>query len=91
MSWRQYLQESRLLKSMALLAEGDQSTLTIAMSVGFDSASAFTRAFHRYAGETPKSYRRRTRALPQPDEWDEEEAFRAIQKLSRFDEPEPVD
>jgi len=57
--------------------------------VGFDSASAFTRAFHRYAGETPKSYRRRTRAVPPPDEWDEEEAFRAIQKLSRFDEPDP--
>jgi AraC-like DNA-binding protein/quercetin dioxygenase-like cupin family protein len=91
MSWRQYLQESRLLKSMALLAEGDQSTLTIAMSVGFDSASAFTRAFHRYAGETPKSYRRRTRAIPPPDEWDEEEAFLAIQKLSRFDEPDPSD
>jgi len=89
MSWRQYLQESRLLKAMALLAEGDHSTLTIAMSVGFESASAFTRAFHRYAGETPKSYRRRTRALPPPDEWDEEEAFLAIQKLSRFDEPEP--
>jgi len=88
MSWRQYLQESRLLKAMALLAEGDQSTLTIAMSVGFESASAFTRAFHRYAGETPKSYRRRTRALPPPDEWDEEEALRAIQKLSRVDEPE---
>ena len=91
MSWRQYLQESRLLKAMALLAEGDQSTLTIAMSVGFESASAFTRAFHRYAGETPKSYRRRTRAVPPPDEWDEEEALRAIQKLSRFDEPEPAD
>ena len=89
MSWRQYLQESRLLKSMALLAEGDQSTLTIAMSVGFESASAFTRAFHRYAGETPKSYRRRTRALPPPDDWDEAEAFRAIRKLSRFDEPDP--
>ena len=88
-TWRQYLQESRLLKAMALLAEGDQSTLTIAMSVGFDSASAFTRAFHRYAGETPKSYRRRTRAVPPPDEWGEEEAFRAIQKLSRFDEPDP--
>jgi len=89
MSWRQYLQESRLLKSMALLAEGDQSTLTIAMSVGFESASAFTRAFHRYAGETPKSYRRRTRALPPPDDWDEAEAFHAIRKLSRFDEPDP--
>lgn len=61
MSWRQYLQESRLMKAMALLAEDDQSVLSIALAVGFDSVSAFTRAFGRYAGETPTAYRRRIR------------------------------
>jgi AraC-like DNA-binding protein len=86
MSWRQYLQESRLLKAMALLAEGDHSTLTIALSVGFDSVSAFTRAFHRYAGETPRSYRRRTRAVAAADEWDEEQARCAVQAWSHWDE-----
>jgi len=88
MSWRQYLQESRLLKAMALLAEGDQSTITIAMSVGFESVSAFTRAFHRYAGETPKSYRRRTRAFPATNAWNDEEAEarRAVQEWSHWDD-----
>jgi len=65
MSWRQYLQESRLLKAMALLAESDLSLLDISLAVGFESASAFTRSFRRYAGESPSEYRRRVRT-PQP-------------------------
>jgi AraC-like DNA-binding protein len=85
MSWRQYLQESRLLKAMALLAEGEHSTLTIAVTVGFESVSAFTRAFHRYVGETPRAYRRRTRPLPAADEWDEERALHAVQAWSHWD------
>jgi AraC-like DNA-binding protein/mannose-6-phosphate isomerase-like protein (cupin superfamily) len=67
MSWRQYLQESRLLKAMAMLAESDLSLLDISLAVGFDSASAFTRSFRRYAGESPSEYRRRVRtAQPAP-------------------------
>ena len=42
MSWRQYLQESRLLKSMALLAEGDQSTITDRDERRVRKRSAFT-------------------------------------------------
>ncbi|MCK9900528.1 helix-turn-helix transcriptional regulator [Frankia sp. Cpl3] len=63
MSWRQYLLESRLLKAMALLAQDNenQNVLTIALAVGFQSVSAFTRAFGRYTGETPTGYRRRVR------------------------------
>jgi AraC-like DNA-binding protein len=85
MTWRQYLQESRLLKAMALLAEGDESTLTIALSVGFESVSAFTRAFHRFVGETPRTYRRRTRAIPGEDAWDDEAALRAVQQWSHWE------
>lgn len=59
MTWRQYLLESRLLRSMALLAEPGPTVLDVATTVGFDSASAFTRAFGRYTGETPTTYRRR--------------------------------
>ena len=62
MTWRQYLQESRLLKAMALLAEDDQNLLSIAVTVGYHSVSAFTRAFRRYAGEAPSAYRQRIRA-----------------------------
>jgi AraC-like DNA-binding protein len=63
-TWRQYLQESRLVRAMALLAEPEPSVLDVATTVGFDSASAFTRAFTRYAGETPRTYRLRTLARP---------------------------
>ena len=62
MSWRKYLQESRLFEAMALLAGGDDNLLAIAVAVGFDSASAFSRAFGRYAGESPHAYRKRVRS-----------------------------
>jgi AraC-like DNA-binding protein len=64
MTWRQYLLQSRLLRSMALLAEPGPTVLDVATAVGFDSVSAFTRAFTRYAGETPTAYRRRITAAP---------------------------
>jgi AraC-like DNA-binding protein len=59
MTWRQYLRQSRLLRSMALLAEPGPTVLDVATRVGFDSVSAFTRAFSRYTAETPTAYRRR--------------------------------
>jgi AraC-like DNA-binding protein len=62
MTWRQFLLQSRLLRAMALLAEPGRTVLEVSTSVGFDSVSAFTRAFRRLAGETPTSYRRRVRA-----------------------------
>ena len=94
MSWRQYLQESRLLKAMALIAESDRGFLEISLAVGFDSASAFTRAFRRYAGESPSDYRRRVRATPVAPEWDpvssSEEAGRVIRGWSRWGEWAPT-
>ena len=64
MSWRRYLLESRLLKAMALLAQNGQNenVIAIALAVGFQSVSAFTRAFGKYTGETPTGYRQRVRA-----------------------------
>jgi AraC-like DNA-binding protein len=59
MSWRQYVRESRLLKAMALLAQNHLNVLAVAVSVGFESPGAFTRAFTAYTGETPSSYRHR--------------------------------
>jgi AraC-like DNA-binding protein len=66
MGWRQYLLEGRLLKAMSLIAQDSDTMINIALAVGFESTSAFTRAFRRYAGETPTEYRHRTRALPLP-------------------------
>jgi AraC-like DNA-binding protein len=62
MTWREYLLQSRLLRAMALLAEPRPTVLDVATRVGFDSVSAFTRAFGRYTGETPTAYRRRVAA-----------------------------
>jgi AraC-like DNA-binding protein len=62
MTWRQYLLQSRLLRAMAALAEPEPTVMDVATSVGFDSVSAFTRAFGRYCAETPTAYRRRVTA-----------------------------
>jgi AraC-like DNA-binding protein len=63
MPWRQYLLQSRLLRAMALLAQTQPNVLAVAMTVGFDSVSGFTRAFRRYTGETPLAYRQRVLSL----------------------------
>ena len=57
MTWSQYLLASRVLQGIALLVEQDRPVTQIAFAVGFDSTSAFTRAFRRFTGETPTRYR----------------------------------
>lgn len=57
--WRRYLAHARLLRAMALLAEPGLTVLHVASAVGFDSVSAFTRAFVQCCGESPSAYRRR--------------------------------
>ena len=62
MTWRQYLLHARLLRAMALLAEPGPSVLDVATRVGFESPSAFARAFRTVVGETPAACRRRVTA-----------------------------
>jgi AraC-like DNA-binding protein len=50
--WRRHMQ---LLRSLELLAEGRSVTET-ALEVGYESAGAFTRAFHQIVGVTPSVY-----------------------------------
>ncbi len=57
--WRTYLLHARMLRAMAMLAGPGQSVADTAIAVGFDSLSAFTRAFSQFCGETPSAYRRR--------------------------------
>jgi AraC-like DNA-binding protein len=59
MSWRTYLLHARMLRAMALLVSPGESVQKTASAVGFDSLSAFTRAFTKFCGETPSSYRQR--------------------------------
>lgn len=85
MTWRQYVLHSRLLRAMTLLIQHDGTVLGVATAVGFDSASAFSRAFQSYAGQTPTAFRQERRGhledrgngplrhglrLPYGGEWD---------------------
>jgi AraC-like DNA-binding protein len=63
-TWRAYVLQSRLLRAMALLTEPGRTVLSVATAVGFDSVSAFTRAFRRLTGETPTDYRKRVTSTP---------------------------
>ena len=78
------LQESQLLKAMALLAEQNQSVFSIALSVGFSSESSFNRAFRRFTGETPMAYRQRTRFRHLPERTDDEGSKQALRKWSHL-------
>ena len=53
---------------MALPAQPQRSALEVALAVGFENVSAFTRAFKREVGEPPSSYRRRIGRAPVPVE-----------------------
>jgi AraC-like DNA-binding protein len=64
MTWRRYLLQARLLQSIALLSEPGPSVMDVSTAVGFESVSAFTRAFSRHTGETPAAYRNRVCAAP---------------------------
>ncbi len=57
--WRTYLIHARLLRAMTLLADPTPTILAVALAVGFDSQTGFTRAFVAHCGETPSAYRRR--------------------------------
>lgn len=59
LTWRTYLCQARLLRASALLADPAMSVLDVSVAVGFDSPSAFTRAFRNHTGESPSAYRRR--------------------------------
>jgi AraC-like DNA-binding protein len=59
MTWPRYLTQARLLRAMALLAESPRSITAVAADVGFENVSSFSRAFARFAHETPTAYRAR--------------------------------
>ena len=72
MTWHAYRSRARLLAAVTMLVETSRSVLDVATAVGFDSVSAFGRAFVRMTGETPSAYRqRRTRGAGVPNVLDE--------------------
>ncbi len=55
MTWRVYVRQARLIRSMERLAEG-AAVGDVAFEVGFESPSAFTRAFKALTGELPSAF-----------------------------------
>lgn len=58
MGWDEYRRRARLLASLEALTETGHSIANIAASVGFESQSAYARAFREFTGQTPHTFRR---------------------------------
>jgi AraC-like DNA-binding protein len=54
----EYLTSWRMQKATALLQKGDKKLFEVAKAVGYDSDSAFSKAFKRVFGVPPREYRR---------------------------------
>lgn len=63
-TYQSLVDEARRRMSARLVAETDYSLGEIAFMTGFADQSAFTRAFKRWEGQTPRSYRLRGRTRP---------------------------
>lgn len=59
MTWDEYRRRARLLAAIDMLAHGQDSIARVAAEVGFESQSAFAKAFRQFTGETPARFRRR--------------------------------
>jgi len=58
MTWRQYRLHAAMLRAMELLLNTPDSVLEIALAVGYESPSAFSKAFASFAGTAPLAFRR---------------------------------
>ena len=56
-SFKEYLNMVRIEEAKRLLSNTDYSILDIAIAIGFDNQSYFSKVFKKYTGLTPKHYR----------------------------------
>ncbi|QNE35204.1 cupin domain-containing protein [Leifsonia shinshuensis] len=63
MTYGVFLTRARLMTAADLLVSSDSTISTIAARVGYQSESAFSRAFRTAVGETPARFRRQQRQL----------------------------
>jgi AraC-like DNA-binding protein len=57
-TWQAWLTQARILSAMPFLAEG-RRVIDVAGDVGYQSLSAFAKAFFQLTGENPLQYRKR--------------------------------
>jgi AraC-like DNA-binding protein len=53
----EYVTDWRMQKAIQLLQQGDKKLAEVALSVGYESDAAFSKAFKRVVGFTPGEYR----------------------------------
>jgi AraC-like DNA-binding protein len=58
MTWRQYRLHAAMLRAMEALLNTQDSVLEIALAVGYESPSAFSKAFALFTGSLPLAFRR---------------------------------
>ncbi len=65
-NFREFLNSYRIEESKRLLVQQTQTLniLGIALDAGFNSKSAFNRAFKKHTGTTPKEFRRKGSSIP---------------------------
>lgn len=61
MGWESYQRRARLPAAAQMLTDSDRPLGLIAADVGFESQSAFARAFRLMTGVTPRQFRCQTR------------------------------
>ncbi len=64
LTWQQYALHARLLQAMDTLLSTKRSVLEIALSVGYNSPSAFAKAFQQFTGSTPLAFRKSRLGTP---------------------------
>ncbi len=57
-TYLELVQDLRLTRAVSLLSEGRTKIIDVALSVGYEDASHFARAFKRLTGMSPRDYRR---------------------------------
>lgn len=57
-----YVARWRMLKASQLLKDDKQTLAEVAVAVGYESEAAFSKAFKRWSGQAPGSYRRSNRS-----------------------------
>ena len=57
LSFKEYLNKVRIEESKILLLNTDFSIIDIAIAVGFEDQSYFSKVFKKYTGTTPKQFR----------------------------------
>lgn len=62
MGWDDYRRRARLISAAQALTDSKRSVAQIAADVGFESQSAFSRAFQQLTGDTPRDFRARANA-----------------------------